>query len=406
MPGADTMQTAVQLRMLDRPEQFLEFKDVWLKLETLNNQPNFFQSYAWCGHTSEVLSRFHPDSYAPLVAIGMRNNDVVAIWPLSRQKRSGIWHLRALDDPFGQISGMLYADADAAKDLVAATLKHVRDNRLADALRIDRVSAQCPLSEALRAIGATSRGEIGAPMIDMTQWTSFEALKASRNKKTMKNLRNANNRLAKAGAHEHCVETGNAKVGEIVRATLRQRGAWLEDKGLTSPQFRSAAHEEILSAGDRWGLDQMRTGFALKCDGSVIAQQWGYIHNKRYYAYMSATDPKAVQLSPGRLHLAFVIADAMRAGLDAIEFLTPATDYKLVWTDSVRTLCDFAMPLSVKGKVHDLVWERTVRRALKTIFYALPLSLRRRVVPRNDEMGTGNMGTGNTGTGNDVDGPN
>lgn len=389
MPGADTMQTAVQLRLLDRPEQFLEFKDVWQKLETLNNQPNFFQSYAWCGHTSEVLSRFHPDSYEPLVAIGMRNKDVVAIWPLSRQKRSGIWHLRALDDPFGQISGMLYADENAAKDLVAATLKHVRDMRLADALRIDRVSTDGPLAEALRAHGATSRGEVGAPTIELSQWPSFEALKASRNKKTMKNLRNANNRLAKAGAHEHCALTGNAEVGEIVRATLSQRGAWLEDKGLTSPQFRSAAHGDILSGGDRWGLDRVRAGFALKCDGSVIAQQWGYIHNKRYYAYMSATDPKAVQLSPGRLHLAFVIADAMRKGLSAIEFLTPASDYKLVWTDSVRTLCDFAMPLSAKGKVHDLLWERTVRRALKTVFYALPVGLRRRVVPRDDETGGG-----------------
>jgi CelD/BcsL family acetyltransferase involved in cellulose biosynthesis len=394
MPGADTkppatVSSGLDIMVLDAPTQFLQFKDAWEKLESSNAQPNFFQSYAWCGHTAEVLSRTFPDAYQSLVALALRDAEIVAIWPVSRQKRSGIWHLRAIDDPFGQISGILYADADAAKALVAATLNHVRERKLAAAMRIERVEMDSPLAAALRACGATVRGQVGAPALDLTQWPSVEALKASRNKKTMKNLRNATNRLSKAGAHDHAMVTGDEpRISGIVRATVHQRGAWLDSKGLTSPQFRSPAHDEILGGGHAWGLNTLRAGFELKCAGNVIAQQWGYIHDKRYYAYMSATDPQAVLLSPGRLHLAFVIADAMRAGVDAIEMLTPASDYKMVWTDSVRTLGDMAMPISLAGKVHDLVWDRTVRRALKAAFYALPVALRRQAVPREDAVGS------------------
>ena len=52
--------------------------------------------------------------------------------------------------------------------------------------------------------------------------------------------------------------------------------------------------------------------------------------------------------------------------------LTPASDYKMVWTDTVRPLLDMAMPLSARGRMHDRVWERTVRPMIKAVFYALP----------------------------------
>jgi CelD/BcsL family acetyltransferase involved in cellulose biosynthesis len=176
------------------------------------------------------------------------------------------------------------------------------------------------------------RGEVGSPVVDTAAFTDFNALKSSRNKKTMKNLRNSINRLTKAGEHSHTAAIGGAGVAPIVAATLRRRMAWMESRGLTAPQFRSAAHEAILVGGESWGLDKMRAGFELQSNGQPIAHQWGFVHQGRYYAYMSATDPSAVLLSPGRLHLAYVIDDAMRHGIRAVEMLTPASDYKMVWT--------------------------------------------------------------------------
>ncbi|MEQ1652378.1 MAG: hypothetical protein ABL897_07815, partial [Hyphomicrobium sp.] len=100
----------LEIRLLESSAQFLEFKDAWQALEQTSDAPCFFESYAWCGHAAEVLSRTLPQTYAPLVAIAKRDGLPVAIWPLSRQKRSGIWQLRPLDDPFGQFAGMLYVD--------------------------------------------------------------------------------------------------------------------------------------------------------------------------------------------------------------------------------------------------------------------------------------------------------
>ena len=116
-------------------------------------------------------------------------------------------------------------------------------------------------------------------------------------------------------------------------------------------------------------------------DGTAIAEQWGFLHEKRYYAFMSAVDPAAAHLSPGRLHLAFVIAGAMRFGIIAMEMLTPANPYKMVWTDHTRLLRDMALPLTPVGRLHELVWERGLRPLLKAGFYALPAGLRRRAAP-------------------------
>jgi CelD/BcsL family acetyltransferase involved in cellulose biosynthesis len=379
MPRTTTAQRGTfAVRLLERAEQFASIKQEWLELERQTEQPCFFQSYAWCGHVAEVMTRAYPGRYAPLVAYATVDGKPVALWPLSRQKQSGIWRLGPIDNPFGQFAGILAGDADAANQLVAATIDIVRKRRLADVLRFEFVLSGCVLEGALRGLGVTSRGETGAPVLDMRPWPTIEALKSSRNKKTMKNLRNARNRLTKAGEHDHRVETDATRVADIIAATLARRTSWLEEKGLTAPQFRSPAHEDVISGGASWGLDQQRIGFVLLCSGKAIAHQWGFVHQKRYYAFMSAVDPGAVHLSAGRLHLSFVIADAMQEGIDAIEMLTPASDYKMVWTDSVRILRDMAMPLSAAGWALDLAWHRTLRPVVKACFYALPASLRRR----------------------------
>ena len=196
-----------QVYLLESLEQFAELKTVWLDLERQTDQPCFFQSYAWCGHVAEVLMRTLPDRYTPLVAYATQDGVPVALWPLSRQKRSGTWQLRPIDDPFGQFSGILGRDADAIIALVAATLLMVRERKLADAVRLEFVLAGSPLECALQQSGLRSRGEVGAPYLDTRLWPSIAELKASRNKKTMKNLRNSNNRLSKAGAYEHRYET-------------------------------------------------------------------------------------------------------------------------------------------------------------------------------------------------------
>jgi CelD/BcsL family acetyltransferase involved in cellulose biosynthesis len=367
-----------QVRLLESTEQFASIKGAWLELEQQTEQPCFFQSFAWCGHVAEVMTRTYPGQYKPLVAVAERDGHPVALWPLSRQKQAGIWYLRPLDDPFGQFAGILGHDAEAVTRLVEETLRVVSDRGLAGALRFEFVLAGSLLERALLSQSVQCRGETGAPVLDLRSWPSIEALKSSRNKKTMKNLRNARNRLAKAGAHEHRVARTAGSVAEIITATLARRTAWLEDKGLTAPQFRSKAHEEVLSGGGTWGLDQQRLGFELMCGGKAIAHQWGFVHQKRYYAFMSAVDPDAVHLSAGRLHLSFVIDDSMREGIEAIEMLTPASEYKLVWTDSVRMLRDMARPLSAAGWAVDFVWARTLRPVVKACFYALPASLRRR----------------------------
>lgn len=367
------------MHLVTSSAEFASLKPAWLGLEAQSADPCFFQCYAWCGHVAEVLERTFASDYMAIITVAYRDGVPVALLPLSRQKRTGIWQLRTLDDPFGQIAGMVYRNRGDAEALVAKTLDLLRERKLVDVVHIDRVLAGSPLEVVLRQRGASVRGEVGSPVIDTAGFADISALKSSRNKKTMKNLRNSINRLTKAGDHAHTAALGGKSVAPIVAATLRRRTAWMEARGITAPQFRSPAHDAILVGGEAWGLDAIRAGFELQSNGQPIAHQWGFVHQGRYYAYMSATDPTAALLSPGRLHLAFVIEDAMRQGVRAVEMLTPASDYKMVWTDTARTLHDVVLPLSFKGRMQDLIWGRFVRPMMKGLFYALPSGLRRRI---------------------------
>jgi CelD/BcsL family acetyltransferase involved in cellulose biosynthesis len=377
----------MQVQFLETAQAFQAIETAWLELERETAPPTFFQSYAWCGHAAATLAAKLGSAYKPLVAVGIEDGTVVAIWPLSLQRHSGIRYLKTIDDPFGQFSGLLAKRPSAKHALVRATLAHVRRNRLADVMKLDRVFSDDELRVALAAEGATVRGEVSAPSLQLSGWQNFDALKASRNKKTMKNLRNAVNRLSKAGVHEHRIAYGSPDVSAIVDATLQRRSEWLEARGMTAPQFRSPAHRDVLTGGGDWGLDRQRIGFELLCGGRAIAHQWGFVHQNRYYAYMSATDPAAVHLSAGRLHLAFVIAASMTLGVDAVEMLTPASDYKMVWTDTTRSLTDMAMSITLRGRLNDVVWEQSLRPAIKKAFYALPPSFRRRAVTFDNASG-------------------
>lgn len=370
----------VQVRLLDSLDQITALRDDWLALENADDTPCFFQSYAWSAHIAEVQSRLAPQSYRPLVAVATLGERLVGLWPLSLQGRSGWWTLCNLDQPFGQFAGLIAAGPEIAQALVVRTLAMVRRRGLARTSSFERVIEGSLLHAALQAAGAVVRGRTQAPVIDLASWSSFDELRQSRNKKSIKNLRNATNRLTRAGEVAHHTARRGPELDALVSRALDNRMAWLEETGLTAPAFRSKAHHDVIHGGARFGLDAHRIGFELTLDGAGIAQQWGFVHRGRYYAYMSGMRADRALLSPGRVQLASVIAAAMDEGCGALEFLTPASDYKLVWTDQVRELVDMSVPLGPLGRLQDYAWNGVLRPAAKLAFYALPAGLRRRAL--------------------------
>jgi CelD/BcsL family acetyltransferase involved in cellulose biosynthesis len=235
------------------------------------------------------------------------------------------------------------------------------------------------LQHALCAIHAQVRSSGAAPYVDFSPHTSFEHLKQTRNKKTMKNLRNSVNRLRREGAISATTTREPNEFVQVASRALRNRLKWLETRGKTAPAFRLAGYDRLLLGDSADGLVGKRVAFALTCAGKPLAEQIGFLHDNRYYAYLSGMDWDREVFAPGRVHLAFVLEATFNLGLRGAELLSPANDYKLAWTDQVRELVDLSVPLTRRGRLTFACWDRGLRPGFKAAYHALP-SLARRIL--------------------------
>ena len=347
----------------------------WQALDGKSEQPDFFQSAGWCSHVARVRLRADPKRYRPVIAVAFAGAEPRGLWPLSLQKAGAMMSLCNLDDPYGQFAGLLSVDDASAAALVAGTLSQVRQRHLAHYARIERVIKDSPLEKALLSLGVPLHPTTQAPYIDLGSYQNFAELKLTRNKKTMKNLRNAINRLNRIGDLTAVTSTAPAEVSRIAGAAYDNRKAWLVAKGQTAPAFRSPTYREIIRA--EGSLDNV--GFELSSNNTSIAQQIGYVHGGRYYAYLSGMDLSKSELMPGKVHLGLVIELILAKGLKGIEFLSPASDYKLTWTTSVRELADATVSLSPLGSLRLYFWDGGLRPALKRAFHSLSPGLKKTV---------------------------
>lgn len=306
----------------------------------------FFQSYAWSAHV--VRTRSDDTAFRPLIALARRDGELVGLWPLSLQQRTGAWVACSLDDPFGQFAGVAFADRADIAPGVAAIVAALRGR--ADALQIEAVPADSALHAALREAGATVTAKQDAVFADLDALGSFDAMLQAMNAKTRRNLRNMRHRFERAHRMDHVAVEHPAATVPLVRETFDSRLHWLERNGRTSPAFRHPAFRMLMERLPE--VEGIRlTGFELRADEAAAARFWGIEYAGKFYAYMSAIEPEFDAFSPGRLHLGMVFEQCFARGLHGVELMPPPAQYKLEWTSSVKSVETMAMPLSTRGRV-------------------------------------------------------
>ena len=238
-------------------------------------------------------------------------------------------------------------------------------------------SAIAPLLAERNAIRSN---EDAAPFVDLRPFPDFKAYHATVNAKTRKNVRNARNRLARSGALEHRVLTDPTEVAALVERAHAGRERWLATQGLTSRAFRDPTFGAFAKAvaekrnGSEGRLEVM--AMSLTVGGEPIADQWGFVFNNRYYAYVATWAPAFEEASPGKLHLEEVIRACKERGVDVADFLMPAARYKFTWADRAIPVADYAIPLSLSARMEFSLWSGRVRPLLKRLALKLPARLR------------------------------
>lgn len=370
----------LRVRLVSELPEMEKLQPAWLALEKApaDHDAVFFQSFDWCLYVARLRAKLSADRHELLVAVVEDGADIVGIWPLSRQRASGMWAVRNLDDPFGQLAGFLCRHADWIEPCVHAVLGHLRRAHRADAVCVDNVIEGSPLHCALIIAGAKTGSSNEIVQVDLRGTDTFADYQRTLNAKTRKNLRNSMNRLRSAhGEVTDIVIDEPALLAPIVKETFAGRIEWMQRNGKSTNAFRDPDFRPLvegLCAEPSLSL----LGFQMHAFGKPIAGQWGFVHDGRYYAYISARETGFDEFSPGRLHLGSVIAACKARGLDILELMAPAARYKVMWSNRVAGIHDMWMPLTARGSLALGILE-VVLPSFQSLARRLPKGLKRRL---------------------------
>ncbi|MCB1492841.1 MAG: GNAT family N-acetyltransferase [Rhodobiaceae bacterium] len=351
---------------------------MWTALEDRAQGATLFQSFAWCRTAAEHMAR-RGTTALYIVCVTMRD-EAVAILPLAIQRKGIRTILTGLSEPFQQYTDMLAAPGHSPASLFAL----MRDTIVksgADYVHFGQVRADSALYQALGTAIPPCGEDDAAPCITLTDWPDYETYLKSIKSKTRKNMRNARNKLERTGAIEHQAGSDPDLLCGVISRTYEGRVDWLERMGLTSRAFRNAGFKAFVDRFKAPGSTGIETvAMSLTLDGKPIAEQWGFVHKGRYYAFISNWDDTYAESSPGRLHLGEVIRSCYESGVTSVDFIIPAAPYKLTWAPNTVPVQDHVWPLTVIGYIYYSIWLQRLRPFAKSCVESLPPALRQKVI--------------------------
>lgn len=371
------LPTDLAAAIVDSVDAFERLSPEWEALEECADGPMLFQSAAWARAVFVSEADRLGAQFRPAIVTLRDRGRLVAVLPLQLVRAQGRRALVSLGDGYSQYAGLLIdpaVDCAAAVDRMISTAAAVTR---CDVVLLRKLRSDSPLVAALPRTAYAVGEVMGAPSATLAAWPDFEAYCKSLKPKTRKLLRNARNRLERTGALVHVEAREADERRAVIERTLAGRAARLKSQGLTSRAFRDNRFHAFcrLLAEGRPGLPQI-VALSFTHDGVPIAEQWGFVHCGRYYAYVASRDFDRSDISPGKLHLKEIMQTAYARGWQTVDLLAPAMPYKLMWAREVTEVRDWAVPITLYGRVVTRVFDGWLRPLAKKLVLRLPPQMR------------------------------
>ena len=357
------------VRLLQSLDGVIELEHQWQHLEKSSKGNPVFQSYAW---TMAMLENPETVQTAKIFAV-YDQQSLIAILPLRMERQKFLKVLTGLGEPFQQYSEMLL-DPDYNSTAVLNHLKPHLQKAGADIIHLRQIKKGGALYDYARAQFSEVGKQDGAPWLDLTQWDSFADYLKSISARSRKTIRNQRNRLHKsAGLSHRVVRQESPELETLLLRTLKGRENWVETMGYSSRALEGKGLQNVLHSLSKATANGCELiAFELKHGDLPISTEWGFLFEGCYFAYMADWNPEFEQSSPGKLHQMDVIEACFALGIDKIDFLKPASRYKMTWTSEVASVFDAVSPLSFKGQLYAHLWLGNLRPLAKRSVLALP----------------------------------
>ena len=349
--------------------------DRWLGLEAYGKGFNLFQSLGWARAIFDFERDRGNNAFDPVIATISDGRRLVGILPLERIRTGARELLVPLGHGFAQTSDAL-VDADVdPRAAVTRLLRAATAVAQSDGISLLKVRDGSALAQGLPRTSIQTGAEQGAPYVALDAFPDFARYFSTIRGKTRKNMRNARNRLEREGPVEHQLVARADERRALIERTLEGRAGRLREQGLTSRAFRDSGFRDFctgLVARDDIDL----RAFSLHHQGRPLAEQWGFVHAGRYYAYVASRDFSHSDESPGKLHLSDIIRSCAEQGLRGCDLGVPVMPYKLTFATETIVVRDYALPITPRGWVMFHAWDVGLRPLMKRLVLALPAGLR------------------------------
>ncbi|WDR01744.1 GNAT family N-acetyltransferase [Devosia algicola] len=369
LPATQLRASIVQTRL-----EFDALAPSWTALERGNPSAIMFQSHAWAKAIFDFETARGNKHFDPVIICLYERGDLKAILPLERVRRTGRTVLTSIGHGFAQYGDMLLAPGIDPQMAMRKLLKAAAKAAPCDAITLLKVRADSAMAKGMPADRLVTGTKQGAPYVRLENFPDFASYFATIKTKTRKNMRNDRNRLERHGPVTHQVAKTAEQTRSIIERTMQGRADRLKQQGLTSRAFGDSAFFDFCRGlPDKSDLELMAMSLSHK--GEPIAEQWGFVHNRRYYAFIASRDFANAE-SPGKLQLGEIIEVCAARGLVGADLMVPVMPYKLTWATDVIDVTDYALPLTLRGRLILTLWDQKLRPLAKAMVMAMPSSAR------------------------------
>lgn len=374
-----TLELAADMAAFDALEP--EWEDLFARSAASHQ---LFQSFAWnrvwarhyieCGPGGEKLS--------PAVITGRRNGRLVLVWPLVVWRASGLRHVTWMGEPASQYGDVLVERGPATEAELRRSWRYALDRLSPDVVTLRKVREDASVLPLMSAIGAHRTACHAAPYLDLECAASFRAYEQRYSTKARKNRRRLMRRLVEKGTIGFVHVGHGPEAAKLTAKALELKRAWLDDRNVVASALRDnrilALFEEFVSVPRRGAAARV---FALTRDGQPIAIMVAICHAGRLAGHVFAYDVRGEASGAGVLLLEDIVRHAFRERFSVLDLMAPADAYKLDWADAAVPVCDWAVALSLEGRIYRRLYLELMKEPLKRLAGALPKRLRRWLSP-------------------------
>jgi CelD/BcsL family acetyltransferase involved in cellulose biosynthesis len=363
---------SIEVKEIASLEGLERIRKTWNELLASSIDPTVFGSWEWQYLSADLFADQHP-----IILSCYDEGSLVAVLPLrhTKIKIGEIFSITAWSCLGGGLTD--YNAFVVREGYLSSVIPSLADflSRKSAALDLTNVFPGSPLDRLTQYLAEHRwrRAVYESKAALMTELPGdYDSFLKTRKKKFRKTLRNNQNYMDRKGGYSYHAEEATK---ELLDALISLHTSRWQDKGEEGALARKKIKEFHHRLHDMPERPFDIQYYTIRHNDRIIAILYGFVMDKRFYAYLSGFDMEHNRISPGNMILDSCLKTIIDQGIMVFDLLRGDMKYKQTWATTVYDMQDsFLFPATFSGWWFYRMMKTTL--ALKRI---LPSSVKKKL---------------------------